>query len=177
MSLTRMKDVPKYTHAEQIKALADEVFDVSADAWREQSRDRGKLGVELSETEFLALDILARADGPLTVGQIQREIGILAAQMSRVIRSLETKANKPLVCCSINPSDKRKVDVELTDDGREAHHAYRELKLGTMQRVLEALSQEDRDEFMRILRKMREIMRNSLSGKEIREKGDVSLKK
>jgi DNA-binding MarR family transcriptional regulator len=169
--------VPEYTQAEQIKALADEVFDVSADAWRAQSRDRGKLGIELSETEFLALDILAKADGPLTVGQIQREIGILAAQMSRVIRSLETKADRPLVRCSINLSDKRKVDVELSEEGREAHHAYRELKLGTMQRVLEELSKEDRNEFMRILRKMREIMLNSLSRKEIRNKQDVSLKK
>lgn len=167
----------EFSQAEQLKAFADEIFELSADAWRAQSRERGKLGVELSETEFLALDILAKADRPLTVGEIQREIGILAAQMSRVIRSLETKAAKPLVHCSINASDKRKIDVELTEAGREAYHEYRRLKLGTMQQVLEKLNEQDRNEFMRILRRMRGIVHNSLSGKELPEKQDVSQKK
>jgi len=159
--------VPEFTQAEQLKAFADEIFEVSTAAWKAQSRKREKLEPELSETEFLALDILAKADRPYTVGEIQREIGILPAQMSRVIRSLETKGPKPLVSCKINPTDKRKVDVELTEAGREAHQTYRQIKLGSIQQMLETLCERDRNEFMRILRLMRQNVHKSFLKSEL----------
>ena len=155
--------MPDFKQAEQIKAFADEIFELSTVAWTAQSRSRGKGITELSETEFLTLDILAKAARLYTVGEIQREIGILPAQMSRVIRSLETKADKPLVACRINGEDKRKIDVELTDIGRKAHQAYREIKLGSIQKTLEQLDEQDRNDFLRILRLIRKNLHKSLS--------------
>jgi len=111
--------------------------------------------VEITETEFLALDVLVRASRSLHVGEIQRELGILPAQMSRVIRSLEHKGEKPLVKCQINPEDKRKIDVELTAVGKETHRAYRQWKLGTIQEMMLTLSEQDRNELVRILRLIR----------------------
>jgi DNA-binding MarR family transcriptional regulator len=143
--------VPAYKQAEQLQQFVDEIFEMSKTIWAAQSRAKSKHQTEISETEFLALDLLQKTQ-PQTVGDIQRQIGVLPAQMSRVIRSLESKGDQPLISCKINPEDKRKIDVELTDAGREAHAAYRKSKLGSIQKMLESLPENDRNEFMRILR-------------------------
>jgi DNA-binding MarR family transcriptional regulator len=154
--------VTDYLQAEQLQAFADEVFELSKESWLAQSRGKSKKQPDLSETEFLALDMLAKAGRSYTVGEIQRQVGVLPAQMSRIIRSLERKGAKPLVQCRINPTDKRKIDVELTAAGREAHRLYREVKLGAIQKSLEVLAERDREEFMRLLRLIRENSRKTL---------------
>jgi len=100
----------------------------------------------------------------MTVGEIQKQIGVLPAQMSRIIRALESKS-EPLIECKINPGDKRKINVELTPIGAKAHQSYRQLKLGSIEKMLLELDDQDREEFMRILRKIRETTRNTLSKK------------
>ena len=40
---------------------------------------------DLSETEFITLDMLTK-EQPLTIGEIQKQIGVLPAQMSRIVR-------------------------------------------------------------------------------------------
>ena len=141
--------------AQQLQEFADEIFEMSKEIWAAQTRAKTKEQPELTETEFLALDILHKAGQSQTVGEIQRTIGILPAQMSRVIRSLESKSDEPLIACRINPTDKRKVDVELTPTGRKAHAGYRQMKLGHILAMLESLETTDRQEFIRILRLIR----------------------
>lgn len=145
--------MPTLQQDEQLKEFAEEIFELSKHIWAAQSRSKGQ--TEITETEFLALDILIKANRPLTVGDIQRQIGVLPAQMSRIVRSLESKSDQPLIQCKINPSDKRKVDVELTPAGRKAHQSYRQIKLGSAEKILLGLNEEDRAEFMRILRMVR----------------------
>jgi DNA-binding MarR family transcriptional regulator len=144
--------------AEQLQEFMEEMFELSKELWAAQSRLRGRAQAELTETEFLALDILNKAEHTLNVGDIQRQVGVLPAQMSRIIRSLETKGDQPLISCRINPEDKRKVDVEITTTGRQAHRSYRQMKLGSIERLLLTLSEDDRQEFMRILRLIRSAM-------------------
>lgn len=150
--------MPELQQAQQLQEFADEVFELSKRTWAAQTQAKAKGHPEISETEFLALDILARADRSLNVGEIQREIGVLPAQMSRILRSLERKGGKPLIECRLNPEDRRKIDVVLTPNGRDAHQAYRQLKLGSIQRMLSSLEENDRIELMRILRIIREAM-------------------
>ena len=157
--------MPDYQQAEQLQAFADEVFELSKESWIAQSRGKAKSHPDLTETEFLTLDMLSRATRSHTVGEIQRQIGVLPAQMSRIIRSLENKGGKALVQCRINAEDKRKIDVQLSPAGREAHRLYREIKLGTIEKSLQALSDQDRTEFMRLLRLIRESNRNSAGAK------------
>ncbi|MBP7935126.1 MAG: MarR family transcriptional regulator [Phycisphaerae bacterium] len=154
--------MPEYQQAQQVQEFTNEIFEISKASWTAQNRRRGKTQHELTEAEFLALDILAKAGRSLNVGEIQREIGVLPAQMSRIIRALESKGDKPLVTCRINPGDKRKIDVELSPAGVEAHHAYRQVKLGTIQQMLEGLDEKDRNELMRLLRIVRQNIRKSL---------------
>ncbi len=150
--------MPTLQQAQQLREFAEEIFELSKDVWAAQTRAKGRSQTEISETEFLALDILAKSESPLSVGDIQRQIGVLPAQMSRIIRSLENKTDQPLIVCKINPADKRKVNVELSPAGRQAYQAYRQMKLGSTEKVLLALSDEDRAEFMRILRLIRDAM-------------------
>ena len=148
--------MPTLQQAQELKDFVEEIFSISKDFWVAQSRSRGRQEAEITETEFLTLDFLMRSEGPLTVGDIQRHIGVLPAQMSRVIRSLESKGEQPLIACRINPVDKRKIDVELTDAGRRAHQEYRRVKLGSFEKMLTNLSEQDRNELVRLLRKIRE---------------------
>src|SRR4051794_7181767 len=94
-----------------LDAKAEENFALTIVHWRQRlaSRHSGD-AAELSESQFLTLDTLARAPASLTVGEIQRAIGVLPAQMSRIIRSLESTFAKPMIKCELNRSDKRKID-------------------------------------------------------------------
>lgn len=154
--------MPTFQQAEQLRAFAEEVFALSKEVWAQQNRG-GREPTEITETEFLTLDILSRATETPTVGDIQRQLGVLPAQMSRIIRSLEAKPDGPLVRCEINKSDKRKIDVSLTDEGVRVYQAYRQMKLASTQQLLMGLSDQDRQEFMRILRLIREMLHKSSS--------------
>jgi len=110
---------------------------------------------DLSETEFLALDVLSKEE-PLAVGDIQRRIGVVPAQMSRIIRALEEQGGKDYVRSQINPHDRRRIDVYLTEKGREAYTRYRNVRLKSMYDILAALNPEDRVHFMRIMGQLRD---------------------
>ncbi len=147
-----------------LEDAAEEIFNLTKMSWAARSQQQRQTGqIDLTESEFLALDWLAKTDpGPLSVGDIQRRIHVLPAQMSRVIRSLEAKSGKPLIRCRINPKDKRKVDVTLTDAGRKAHQAFREARLAVTMDLVAHLTPADRSEFMRILREIKAVFRNQL---------------
>ncbi len=153
--------MPALQQAQELREFVEELFSISQDFWIAQSRSRGRHETEITETEYLTLDLLVRSEGTLTVGDIQRHIGVLPAQMSRVIRSLESKGDHPLIACKINQTDKRKIDVELTDAGRKAYQEYRRIKLGSIEKILSGLSDQDRKEFMRLLRSIRDNMQKS----------------
>jgi DNA-binding MarR family transcriptional regulator len=151
----------------QLEELAEEVFELST--LGSMARARGREGdaapdLHLSETEFLALDAIARA-GTVTVGEIQKAIGVLPAQMSRIIKSLESKGGGGFVRRSINKDDKRKVDISLSKAGDAAYHAYRDARLTMTVEILSNLNQEDRDSFMRILRNMRKLIAKRLESR------------
>jgi DNA-binding MarR family transcriptional regulator len=151
----------------QLEELAEEVFELATLSSMARARGRGGNAapdLQLSETEFLALEAIAKA-GTVTVGEIQKAIGVLPAQMSRIIRSLETKGGGAFVKRAINQSDKRKVDISLSKAGHSAHHAYRDARLTMTVEILSNLNQEDRDTFMRILRYMRTLVAKRLEAR------------
>lgn len=137
----------------QLEALAEEIFGLTNLSYRMRARaQRGSVD-NLSETEYLALDMLSRNES-LTVGQIQKGIGVLPAQMSRIIRSLEDKGGTAYIRCTINSDDRRKIDVSLTTDGAKSLAAFRAARIDSIIDTLAVLSPEERDDFVRILRKI-----------------------
>src|SRR5882724_12159885 len=101
--------------------IAHELFQLVTHICLSTLRGRRRSG-ELKEVEFLTLSLL-QANSTMIVGDIQRVLGVLPAQMSRIIRSLENRED-PLIECRINPRDKRKIDVCLTPHGERSLVEY-----------------------------------------------------
>ena len=147
--------MPDTKDRDELNQMAGEIFELIKLASRARARARADAPEVLAETEFLALDVLAQHKC-LTVGDVQKRIGVVPAQMSRIIRSLENKSGDAFVTCSINPDDRRKVDVRMTPKGREAHQAYRSLRLGFATEILRGLKPDDRRRFMGYLNQIHE---------------------
>ncbi len=142
---------------------ADEIVELMTLSSALRSRAQKGGSDEPSEMEFLALNMLKK-QGLLSVGEIQREIGILPAQMSRLVRSLEAKGGG-LVKCAINDQDRRKIDMTLTKAGEKAHAHYVLLRRATSLEFLRILNDGDRKVFMRVLRHFQTHVSNLLQKK------------
>jgi DNA-binding MarR family transcriptional regulator len=141
--------------------MAEEMFELSKLASALRSRRPGGT-VDLTESEFLTLDQIIKHES-LTIGEIQRSIGVVPAQMSRIIRGLENRASGGYITCSINPHDRRRIDVQLSEAGRQAYQAYRTSRTASMLDSLASLPHADRLHFMRIARMMRTAMEAQLA--------------
>jgi len=138
---------------ETIQELALEMFELTRRTWFESQREKFKGGYDLSESEFLALDALE--DQPsMSVGELRKRVGVLPAQMSRVLKALEQRYDEKLVICSINPKDKRKIDVSITPRGRRAVNAYRRSKIKSSVDALHSLSDKDLASLAEIMTKI-----------------------
>jgi DNA-binding MarR family transcriptional regulator len=139
----------------RLEDLAQELFEVVTHICLSTLRGRRRNG-DLKELEFLTLSLL-HAQGTMIVGDIQRLLGILPAQMSRIIRALENRP-EPLIECRINPRDKRKIDVVLTPQGEKALADYQDVRIGRLVEQLQSLSDEDQEDVVRVLHKLQDIL-------------------
>jgi DNA-binding MarR family transcriptional regulator len=140
--------------------LARQLFSVVTQFCLALPRGRRRPG-DLKEIEFLTLAILS-GHGTMIVGDIQRLLGVLPAQMSRIIRSLEAR-DRPLIACRINPQDKRKIDVCLTSAGDKALTEYREYRVRAITDLLRKLPEDDLDDVHRLLEKMQLLTERAAS--------------
>ena len=137
--------------ADQIQQMAEEIFEVWTLSWvGTENADK----YDLSESEILTLDLLTK-NASLNVGELQRGIGVSPTKMSRVIRKLERDTDPPLVQRRFNPDDRRKIDVSITPAGKRAHHTFRSSKLSRTIEVLGEMCEEDRAQFLRLIRILR----------------------
>ena len=140
--------------------LARQLFSVVTHFCLSLPRGRRR-GGDLKEIEFLTLTILSN-HGTMIVGDIQRLLGVLPAQMSRIIRSLENR-ERPLIECHINSRDKRKIDVCLTAAGDKALADYRECRVRAISDLLGKLPEDDLDDVHRLLDKLQLFPERALS--------------
>jgi DNA-binding MarR family transcriptional regulator len=136
----------------RIEEIAHDLFDVITHLWLATPRPRRRSN-GLKEIEFLTLAVLHER-GTMIVGDIQRLLNVLPAQMSRVIRALENRP-RPLITCRINPQDKRKIDVCMTDFGNQALQDYQSARLQRIVELLQDLPEEDKDHLVSVLDKVR----------------------
>jgi len=81
---------------EAIQQLAFQMFDLTRRTWYKSQHEKFKGGYDLSESEFLALDALEDVES-MSVGQLRKRVGVLPAQMSRVLKALEQRYDEKLV--------------------------------------------------------------------------------
>jgi DNA-binding MarR family transcriptional regulator len=143
-----------------IEDLAHRLIETVAQLDAPLPRARRRHG-DLKEDEFLTLSILNQHE-TLIVGDIQRQLGVLPAQMSRIIRSLEDR-DQPLIACRINPQDKRKIDVILTPAGVQAHQDHQAGRVQAVAGLLSRLPEEDLDDLQRLLEKVHELIIGQVS--------------
>jgi DNA-binding MarR family transcriptional regulator len=143
--------------------LAQSVLDVVTRFCVVAPRGRRRAG-DLKEIEFLTLSLLHQHE-TLIVGDIQRLLGVLPAQMSRIIRSLEGR-ERPLIACRINPHDKRKIDVALTPEGRAAFQDYQTARVRGIAALLARLPEEDLDDLQRLLARLPDLIGPSPVGED-----------
>jgi DNA-binding MarR family transcriptional regulator len=118
-------------------------------------RNRRRRTGDLKEMEYLTLAVLHQ-HRPMIVGDIQRVLGVLPAQMSRIIRSLESRTS-PLVACVINPQDKRKINVHLTEAGEQLLSEYVAPRVRAIGDLLARLNDEERDDLGRLLDRLQQL--------------------
>ncbi len=143
---------------QRVEEIAQDLFGVVTRICLSALRGRRR-GGDLKEVEFLTLSIL-QAHGTMIVGDIQRLLGVLPAQMSRIIRSLENR-ERPLISCRINSRDKRKIDVCLTSAGEKALLDYQGTRIGRLVELLRDLSDEDQEDLVRLVEKLGGLLERS----------------
>ena len=130
----------------KVRELAEAILEMSKRTWIETSKQTA----ELTESEFLVLDHLADSR-TATVGEIGHHVRVLPAQMSRILRRLETAG---LISSDINPDDRRKINITATQQGIQGHARYRDAKLAPITTALERLTEGERSQFMALVRTM-----------------------
>ncbi len=133
----------------RIEEIAHGCFEIITQLGLTVPRGRRRGSGDLKDVEFLTLALL-QDRGTMTVGDIQKVLGVLPAQMSRVIRSLEDREHS-MIACHINPQDKRRIDVRLTTAGEKALHDYEASRLSRIVEVLSNLPEHDKEELGRLL--------------------------
>ncbi|HMC63615.1 MAG TPA: MarR family transcriptional regulator [Gemmataceae bacterium] len=145
----------------RVEEIAHGFFEIITQLGLTVPHGRRRRTGELKDVEFLTLALL-QDRGTMTVGDIQKVLGVLPAQMSRVIRSLEARENS-MIACHINAQDKRRIDVRLTSAGEKALHDYEATRVSRIIDVLRDLSEEDKEELGRLLDKLRGALLQSRS--------------
>jgi DNA-binding MarR family transcriptional regulator len=139
----------------RLEEIAQDLFEVVTQLCLASPRGRRRPG-ELKEIEFFTLTILQER-GTMIVGEIQRLLSILPAQMSRIIRSLENRP-EPLISCHINPRDKRKINVCLTEAGEKALHAYQAVRVRRIVELVRDLADDEQEQMIRLLERVRGLL-------------------
>jgi DNA-binding MarR family transcriptional regulator len=143
------------TYEVRTEDLARRLFDLTTQVSLATAPGKRRPG-DLKELEHLTLAALSER-GTMIVGDIQRILGVLPAQMSRIIRALETR-ERPLIACRINSQDKRKIDVALTPAGLAAFQEYQAARVRTIAELLGRLEAPDLDDMQRLLVKLQEVI-------------------
>lgn len=151
----------KSTGASKLDRIAGQIFRLMIMFWVLRHKNRTTDPYDMTEAEFIALDTLTR-QGTCTVGQLQKVLDVQPAQMSRIIRSLESKGSRGAVSCALNPKDKRRIDVSITAAGRRVLNDYRNRRLQASKRLLVDLTNNEQDELVKLLDRFDAIMSNRL---------------
>ncbi|MBW3567033.1 MAG: MarR family transcriptional regulator [Proteobacteria bacterium] len=93
--------------------------------------------------------------GPMAPGTLARRISLSPATITGIIDRLEKRG---LVTRERSTDDKRKVEIALTDDGRELAKQMPPPLHETFSRRLDALPLEEREEIDRVLAKIVDMM-------------------
>lgn len=118
---------------------------------KRQRKFTGAMEGEKSILRFLSFN----KDRDVIPGNISEEMGISSARVAAALNSLEEKG---LIIRSIDPGDRRRFIVSLTEKGKLETERQTQLMLEKGVAVLKKLGEDDAKEYVRILGRVAEIM-------------------
>ena len=117
--------------------------------WRLNKTNMLSVLREFIEGESAAMWFLSAAGASITPSQISEGIRVSRARAANILRSLRSKG---YVEMEISAEDRRKIDVVLTERGRRVLDEKRAYFLGSFDRYIEVMGEENIVELNRILR-------------------------
>ena len=137
---------------EPYEKLARELMEAMAQRGPVPPKD--KIG-ESMRGEMAVLRLLGEKDCQVAAGEISRLLNMTTSRIAAVLGSLEKKA---FITRQTDETDKRRVLVELTDQGRAFHEARKAEACRHMQQILVRLGEEDAHEFVRLMKRISQIL-------------------
>ncbi len=99
--------------------------------------------------------VLLMADGPMSPGEIARASGVTDARIANTLRVLEQKG---LIVRGPAEHDRRRVEVSVTDRGREVSLAHFNAAKDMVENFLREMGEQDAQDFVRVLTRVRDVM-------------------
>lgn len=136
------------------RIVAEEFLD-SLYALGRQKRTK-EIGNNMKGEAFTLL-YLAFTKKPVTPGDIVNAMEISSARVAAVLNSLE---KKELISREIDPCDRRKILVKLTEAGQKKADDCREFSVKMVSMMMEQLGEEDTMHLIRIVGKLSGFLEN-----------------
>ena len=111
--------------------------------------------------EQFVLSFVSHRGGSVTPSEISNAMGISTARIAAALNNLESKG---LVTRSIDLRDRRRILVELTEEGKAKEADHRKAIISMIALVLENIGEEDTVELLRILKKIAENVPGDFCG-------------
>lgn len=105
--------------------------------------------------EMAVLRLLGEEGRQIAAGEISRQLNMTTSRIAAVLGSLQKKG---FITRETDSEDKRRVLVELTQRGRDFRAERKADALRHMQQMLMRLGEDDAREFVRLMKRMSEIL-------------------
>lgn len=116
--------------------------------------------------EAFTLLYIALAGKPVSPGEIVNAMEISSARVAAMLNSLEKKG---MLSREIDPNDRRKIVVKLTQAGQEKADSLRECSVQLVTMMMEKLGEEDAMSLLRIIGKISGFLTDMTLTKDCRE--------
>jgi len=107
--------------------------------------------------EAFALHFIALQGGAVLPGAIKREMNVSSARVAQALNNLEEKG---WITRKIDKSDRRKILIEITEEGRSAAEKNDKAIIGLTAKMLCMLGERDAKEYVRITGRLADIISN-----------------
>lgn len=110
---------------------------------------------EFTKGEVGVLAYLVFEKNNVTPGELSERINVTSARIASILNSLE---NKKYIQRNVNDTDKRKILVTVTEEGKANVEEAKNKLINKISSVFEQLGEEDTKEYIRLVSKINDIL-------------------
>ena len=112
---------------------------------------------DMSKGEFFALNYINKRGTVVLPSEISAAMNVSTARIAVLLSQLE---NRGLIVRTVDPSDRRRVNVSITSAGVQRLEERRAEIFEKMQRLVEQLGEEDAQDYLRITKRIIALSEN-----------------